>query len=515
MILILDCLNKINRFILNISHELFLKIIAGLILIGFLLPGCSQNTLQIKNVSENIKNSVSVKINSIADSTSNLMKKSSDFVNKTIENTSDINDMDQMSKKLNIMLSDIPDNSNLSNDFLIDINDGIWESVRRSVINNESYKAALLLEDEAMNKIGVAKSVRRTQYSGDSTIGGIFESGSSNNENTIGITGNLNISKLIYDGGQNLADINQATAGALLMQATRRDLGNQLALDVASTWVNIWHLNERLDLINSGKKKMDILIEKMDRMSLSGMMDMSALDNSKTKLVDINLEKNTLQADYEASRIQFVRYFNQEPNNLKKPSFLISYDEAEAEAENWKSASILEQSVANVIIAQNGVLKAEAAYMPKASARAGINAPMKNGESVDKTIGVRLDYIFGDGGRRKSNLKSAKAKLASEEAKLKETSIKIKSELNSALVKLKALNNSMPLLREKINLTTENINTAQSQLNTGQATLGELVNAEISNFDTRNKFIQMRSELHNLLLTVATLSGALAKNIDL
>jgi outer membrane protein, adhesin transport system len=189
-------------------------------------------------------------------------------------------------------------------------------------------------------------------------------------------------------------------------------------------------------------------------------------------------------------------------------------ENAELEIGNWREAPRLEESAARLIVARNEFESAKSAFKPTATARAGINSPMKDGESIDKTIGVRLQYTFGDGGKREATLNAADAKLKSAEAQLKDIQLTLQTELNSTLVELHAVNSSMALLKNKIELNESNIKTAKSQLNTGQSTLEALVKAEIESFKSNNKYMTIQAEQHKLLLKIMTLSGALGRNLS-
>ena len=486
---------------------------AKIILVGLIFTACTEQAGEIKKISRDLTSSISDKASSFVDKSAVLVQSASNFATDIKKNYK-LKNTDNISKDLISILEKIPESYIDKNINSINLEEGLWQSVTQAVKNNEGYQAAILLEDEAMSKIGVAKSVRRTQLSGQSTIGGIYESGGNNNVDTKGVAGNLNITKLLYDGGKSLSNINQASAFALSLQANRRNLGNKIASDAGSTWINIWYMKERLKLMKARTKKLNTLIDKMERMSLSGMIDMSVIDSSKAQLVDISLEKNKLEANLEASKVRFFRYFSQEPADLTEPSFLLSFEKTELEIQNWRKAPILEKSVADLIVARNEVLGAESAFKPSATARAGISTPMKDGESTDKSIGVLLEYTFGDGGRRDSRLKAANAKLKSAEAQLKDTQLMLQAELNSTLVQLNAMNNSMSLLVKKIKLNDANVKTAKSQLNTGQSTLEVLIKAEISSFNSNNKYLMMQAEQHALLLKIVTLSGALGRNLN-
>lgn len=509
--------NTIRYCVIKLSFKNILKskffFAIKLISVGLVFTACTEQVGELKKISKELTSSVSDKASTFVDKSVALIQDASNFATDMTKDY-ELKNTDNISKDLVSILEEIPESYVDKNSNIVNLEEGLWGSVAHAVKNNEGYQASILLEDEAMSKVGVAKSVRRTQFTGQSTIGGIYESGGNNNVDTKGVAGNLNITKLLYDGGKSVSNINQASAYALSLQANRRNLGNKIASDAGSSWINIWYMKERLDLMNARTKKLNTLIDKMERMSLSGMIDMSVIDSSKTQLVDISIEKNKLEADFEATKVKFFRYFSQEPDGLSEPSFLLSPEKTELEIQNWRKAPILEKSVADLIVARNEVLGAESAFKPSATARAGINTPMKDGESIDKSIGVLLEYTFGDGGRRDSRLKAANAKLKSAESQLKDTQLMLQAELNSTLVQLNAMNNSMSLLVKKIKLNDANVKTAKSQLNTGQSTLEVLIKAEISSFNSNNKYLMMQAEQHALLLKIVTLSGALGRNLN-
>ena len=504
------CIRK--SFFKNIHKPRFILTIK-LLLAGVIFTACTEQVIELKKISRDFTSSVSDGASSFVDKSVVLIQNTSNFATNMKKDYKPKN-TDDISKDIVSILEEIPESYIDMNNNPINLDQGLWGSLTQAVKDNEGYQAAILLEDEAMSNVGVAESVRRTQFNGQSTIGGIYESGGNSNVDTKGVAGNLNITKLLYDGGKSVSNINQASAYALSLEANRRNLGNKIALDAGSTWINIWYLKERLDLMNARTKKLNILIDKMERMSLSGMIDMSVIDSSKAQLVDINIEKNKLEADFEATKVRFFRYFNQEPDDLIEPSFLLGFEETQLEIQNWRKAPILAKSAADLILARNEVLGAESAFKPNATARAGINTPMKDGESTDKSIGVLLEYTFGDGGKRDSRLKAANAKLKSAQSQLKDTQLMLQTELNSTSLQINAMNKSMSLLDEKIKLNDANVKTAKSQLNTGQSTLEDLIKAEISSFNSNNKYLMMHAEQHALMLKIVTLSGAIGRNLN-
>jgi len=502
------------RYVYNIICRFRLIPYIILLIMGILFSGCSGQVSEIKNRSKEIRTSLTSKANTLVDTASDYVQEASNFTKQAMLNSNDQNNISQVSSNVEAILEEIPINSNLADNYAININKGIWGSVSEAVKNNEGFQAAILLEDEAMSMIGVAKSVKRIQYSGQSTIGGIFESGNDSGNDTKGIAANFNISKLLYDGGLSESSINQASARALIFQSERKVLANKIALEAALAWVEIWYTQERLGVLLLGSEKLESLINKMDRMAVSGMIDSSVLDSSKAQLVDISLQRKMLEADLAVSEIRFKRYFNKEGINLGKPSFLISIEKAKIEVSEWKKAPSLAASVASFLVARNEVYGAEAAFKPRAIARAGVNSPMKDGDSTDQSLGVLIEYTFGDGGKRSSKLKASQAKLESVKAKVKDTQLMLQTELNSTLAKLNAVDYSIPLLRNKLKLAKTNVKTLRSQLNTGQSTLEKLIAAEIKLFNIDNNLMNSEAELHGLILKISSLTGALGRNLN-
>ena len=398
----------------------------------------------------------------------------------------------------------------------VSLEGGLAKAVLRAVQANDGYKAAEALEVAAMGRIGVATSARRPQASGNANLGGIRESGGNTpDETTTGIAGGVNLSQLIYDGGESTAAVNQATAEALAAQAEREARGNELALEAARAWIDVWQFEERLRLLRSRTSEMDMMVSQMERMAANGFVDRAALDSARRQIVDITLEETRLDADLREARVRFQRFFNQEPGRLARPEDVITLAEARAAAKAWQQSPGLERSAAELLVARSAVASAEAAFRPRARLQAGVTSPMQEGESTDTSVGVVLEYTFGDGGRRKAQLEAAQARATAVEAQLSDAQRTLEAELDAALTRLVAIERSMPLVAEQIRLSASEAETSRSQITTGQSTLRQLVEAEIENYRAQDRQIAMRAERQTLLLTIAARTGELARQIGL
>jgi outer membrane protein, adhesin transport system len=399
---------------------------------------------------------------------------------------------------------------------VVSLEGGLANAVLRAVQANDGYKAAEAQEAAAMGRIGVASSAQRPQASGNAILGGIRESGgTSPDQTTTGIAGGVNLSQLIYDGGESTAAVNQATAEALAARSEREARGNELALQAARAWIDVWQFDERLRLLRSRSSEMDMMVGQMERMAANGFVDRAALDSARRQIVDISLEETRLDADLREARVRFQRFFNQAPGRLGRSEDVITLAEARAAAKDWQQSPALERSAAELLIARSAVTSAESAFRPRARLQAGLTSPMQKTDPLTATAGLAVDFNFWDGGRRQAQLETATARVEAAQAQLADAQRTLEAELDAALTRLAAIERSMPLVAEQIRLSASEAETSRSQITTGQSTLRQLVEAEIEYYRAQDRQIAMRAERQTLLLTIAARTGELARQIGL
>lgn len=390
------------------------------------------------------------------------------------------------------------------------------KAILQAVEANEGYRAALFLEREMMAGIGVAESVRRWQVAATSTLGGVREKGGTQPSNTTtGIAAGVQASQLVYDGGESAANIDIATAQAVGARIDRIISGNELALEASRAWIDVWQYNEKLDLLNVRSEEMKMVVSQIERMASIGMMDRAALDSVLRKIVAISLEQTRLQSNLYQAQVRFKRFFNQKPAELAMPTGLVTMSDARRQADAWQEAPHLQRSAVELILAQNAVLAAKAAFKPKAKFQAGVTSPIQDGESTDLSLGLALEYKLGDGGRRNSQLDAAEARMEAAKTSLLDAKRSLKTEMGLAVQQLTAIETSMPLLARQITLSASGAKTAKSQLTTGQANLNQVIEAKIEHYRAEDRQIAVRAEKVALQLVVASRTGLLGRLIGL
>lgn len=398
----------------------------------------------------------------------------------------------------------------------IGLDAGLGPALRGAVMSHERYLGALAIEREALAQVGVADSVRGLQLIGNVNVGGIREQQSGKNDTTTtGAAGGMSLSKLVYDGGASASATNRSTAIALSAQAERISQGNDIALNAAQSWINLWQYGERLRLMHIRTSEMGTLVDQIERMASSGMLDRASVDSALRQIVDVKLEESQLLARQSEAQVFFKRFFHTVPLSLPRPAEIVGAPLARSLAANWSMAPSLQRQAAELLAAQAALGEAQAAFRPRALLQAGARTPMENNESTDMTVGFSLEYSFNDGGRRQNQLNAAKARVEASDAQLRDLQLGLEAELEAALTRLDSIERSIPLLVEKLRLSRSEAKTSRSQLMTGQSNLRFLVEAEIEIYRAQDRQVTMRAEQHILLLKIASLTGELGRLVGL
>lgn len=394
------------------------------------------------------------------------------------------------------------------------VSDGYSAAISRAVQANAGYRFALSQKQEAASIIGVAESVRRPQVNLSANLG-TWREFKSSGDSFGGLSGNISLSQLIFDGGESTAAINRATAEALAAEALSVSQENMLALEAGQAWIDVWQYDQRMKLLRSRASELEVMLQQMERMATNGFVDRAALDSSRRHIVDVRLEETRLIAGMADARVRFRRLFRNKPGRLSEPEEIVTPTLARSLVGSWKYAPSLEALAAKLIAARHGVVEAEAAFRPRLRLQTGVRTPMNVVDPSSGTLGISFDFNPFDGKRRVHQLEVAVARRAAAEAQFEEESGRLEAELASALEQLKGIERSMPLVAEQIRLSRSEAEAARSQITTGQSTLRQLVEAEVQNYRASDRQIEMRAERHSLLLNIAAQAGQLGRLIGL
>lgn len=390
----------------------------------------------------------------------------------------------------------------------VPLTDGFVAALREAVVVNERYRAAEAREREAAQRIGVAASALRPALSGDASLGALREIGGGSATDT-GASGGLTLSQLVYDGGGAEAVVNRSTAEAVAAIADRMAVANDVALNAARAWTDVWQYSERLRLLRERTEEMDELVGQIERLASTGVVDRAALDGALRQIVDVSIEERRLESDQSDAEARFARFFNTQPSNVGQPPDVLNVASARRLAETWRRAPDLQREAAQLLAAQAAVVEARSAFRPRVRLQAGARAPLERGETTDLTAGLTLEYNFSDGGRRQRELEAAEERAEAQQLRLEDIQRSLAVELEAAAARLGSIERSLPLVTRKIDLSRSEADTARSQIMTGQSTVRQLVEAEIEVYRASDQRVALLAERQMLLLTVAARTGEL------
>lgn len=388
------------------------------------------------------------------------------------------------------------------------------DALRGAIERDPGYRAALALEAEAMAATGIAAALRRPQLSANASLGALHE-GDPVSDTTTGAAGDVTLSQLVYDGGASRGAMARARAQAVAAGADRAERGNMLALEAAQVWIELWQAEERLALLAARTGGLDDILDRIDRMAATGLLDRTARDATLRQIADLDLTRTDVAARRAEARIRFARVFGTLPDPLPAPRDLVTAEAARTLSADWRAAPKLIRAVAELEAAKAAQAEARAAFRPRVAVQAGLITPMEEGEATDATAGLRFSYVFGDGGRRKAQVAAATERVAALELRLAEAQARADAEMAVALERLAALEQALPLLARKVALAGAEAEAARSQIVTGQASLRQLVEAEMESYRAEDRRIQMQGEKLVLHLSMAAQVGALASVVGL
>ena len=382
--------------------------------------------------------------------------------------------------------------------------------LRAAVADAPEYKAAQSAALEAAKGVDMARSLRKVQLEANGNMGMIREEAPSATTITQGVSATFYLSKLLYDGGESVAQVDGAIAGAFAAQAQAREQGNSLARDAGSAWIDVWQFTARNRLLAERAGKARDLQVQMQGL-VGGLIDVSVAKSAEIALRDLETEALRLQAEEADARARFARYFGTAPARLAQPPQLLTEADLAALPARWTEAPALQAAAAKVLVSQEEVNAAAARLKPTLGFRTGVNSPMSDTDSTDYVAGIEMRWVLGDGGRRRADVEARKARLTTDKETLEALKRKGRMELDIALSKRGSLRDSITMLRAQQTATSEENEILWSQLATGQASVRQLIDAEISAYRSVDRLLAAQAELARLDLELAAQAGLLLK----
>jgi outer membrane protein TolC len=257
------------------------------------------------------------------------------------------------------------------------------------------------------------------------------------------------------------------------------------------------------------------MLGQMQTLVSSGMIDKSASTSAEIAVRSLLLEKSNFEAQISAGTASYVKSFGGVPKDLTAAPPLLTISDLTRIQREWSNSPFMLQSAAKVIAAKQNLLAARGGEEPTVGLKAGVVSPMDRGERTNFAIGLELEWVLGDGGRREANTAAQAARLAAAEQTLEGFKLASKGELDTAVSRRAALVESIATLSVQADSSKNEVKILWSQLSTGQTSVRQLIEAEVNAYRSTDRKIIAEAELSKLELIMLSNSGLLAKKLGL
>ena len=389
----------------------------------------------------------------------------------------------------------------LSGDFISDLS--------RATKNSPEYLAARSNTTSAFDSIAVASADQKLQVVANANAGQAIKDGSGlATSNQAGASANLSIKKLIFDGGASAARIDLAQANAFIAEMDAEIVANNIAKDAAVAWVSLNTLDNRTRLLQKLITKSSEMTTQLKTLVASGMIDKSASASAEIALRALVLEQMSLDAEISATSANFIKYFGNLPKHLNTPTSLLTSTDLQKIQKDWSKSPVMLQTAAKVLAAKQMLIASQGSQKPSVDFKAGAISPMDRAERTNYAVGLELNWIIGDGGRRKAHT-------AVKAANLKAAKLAGKNILDTTLSQRTAFIDSLEILASQEITTQNELEIMWSQLPTGQTSVRQLIEAEEKAYRTADRKILVGRELLTLEFKLLAQSGILVTKLVL
>lgn len=398
-------------------------------------------------------------------------------------------------------------------DRTVDLSQGYQTALRTAILNNQRFQASLSEFRSADANIRFAQSARRPQIIGSTTAGAAYDGDS--DRTATGAAADVALSQMIFDGGQTRANIARSTAQAYAARANISVSANDVGQRAAEAWIDLWQANAQIALVQERINEISPLLERIERLIASGMVDRAALAAAQRQFLDIKLEEERLQADQRDASERFLRYYGARPRSVSAPQRLFTNAELAQMSTSWQAAPALTAAAAELIAAERAVEAAEGQLRPTIDLRAGVGSPLRGSNRPNANVGLVLEYTFGDGGRRRAEIDRLSEQLQAGRATFEDTKDETRVDVESALSRHRTLHGTMSVVQAQIRELETERSTLQSQISSGQANMRQLVEAEVAYYRARARLIDVRGEMTSLEIVIAALTGQLTNRLSI
>jgi len=391
-------------------------------------------------------------------------------------------------------------------DLLLAENSSLYDVIEKAVVSHPEVKSAQFAEKKSAQMISSVSSEKLMKVIGNVNAGGIRKD-DADTTLTAGVSGELNIAKVVFDGGVIDNLVSKQTLEYESAKENTRSVKNEIGRKAGTAWVHFSSATQKLQAIDDVEKLLLPYAENAKKMTETGLLDRTMSDKIETILLELDLEKQTALHAVEIATLNFSNFFGTPPNSITFPKKYFQKSDFEKFLQEIGESPTLKKADLKIAIANAVSSEKRAAFSPKINLQAGVSSPLDPSDTAAAQAGFRVNYIFNDGGKRQADLEAAEESVRQAIEDKESAMLAIESATQSDVRMLKLLEASIVLGSRKRQMLIESLEVLRSQLKTGQANFKQLADLQIAHHRISVDILDKEAELMTTRYKLAATLG--------
>lgn len=366
-------------------------------------------------------------------------------------------------------------------------------NISEAILRHPLFVAEMNKFEASKAYVDAAKSTQNVQAA--ATLLGGIKSEDRKTDPSASLT--VSVTKLIYDYGASDETILSVTEKSSMAKIMALVEAEKISANAIGVWSELVRLNRIKKVYSDGLDVARPLLGQIKNISTSGIADKSQLLEAQKRYSALELGVEEVVG---MALIAETKFFDIFPGGDLESVQELDVPEVRVDSNSYDQ--LIKNS--NILKGQNLLIKSYKAELrasqlgarPSVAFASTVNAPAK--DTMDDglaTLGLSVNYIFNDGGRRVADADALRANIKNVENTIQNQILIDK--MNLAVLNqqhrtaLKRVSSSKELLR----LAQEIADTAKAQLVTGRSSISDVMNASVSTAEAKIALIHAETDL--------------------
>ena len=400
----------------------------------------------------------------------------------------------------------------LANNKKISFKNGSISAAKRVMEDSSKVKLSLFAIKSSEKSAELIKAALRPQVTGS------LYAGLENVDNPgIGAVGSLNLSKLLYDGGQSKLQQQALKYDVNALFESYRETANEELLSNLSAIVELDSAFQLRTLARTRIDRLEELKQKLSVLKMAGAIDATTIAQSNLLVSKLMLRVEELEQQFEIAQQKFKNKYGIELTSSPMDKSLRNFCEKEFENKNklLNAPSILrEYFYLEKARTELTELKTKSDYT------IGVEAGLQQSIDMSSTqltpsFGVVIRKNLSDGNKLATEITLGEKKIISQEQVIKGQYQLLETKVKEIRIDLRSFKRKLDINNLNVQYTLDEILFLEKQLSIGQSKLTSIVSAEAQLFELETQTVRLRSQNYLSKLMLLASLGKLTDELNI